>query len=1234
MMLMTLTSHRKPASKKITLVIKRESKTYFEMVQEKREREANMPPPRALKSEELDLDNLQDCGSRYELGYVIGSGVCADVYEALDTQNAGKKVSIKVQKINPEFIEDIKEEYRMLRDLSQHPNIPDFYGAYMKKHETHSDIWFVMQYCEGGPVTDLVRALIEQGKRLSEQHIAFILKEIITGMVFLHINHVMHRDLRGSNILLTKDGEVKIVDFGLSRETTNTFDKKKTYLGSPSWMAPEIMRCGYKEVDGYDNRIDVWALGITAIELGDGKPPFEDMHPTRALFQIVRNPPPGLYRSSNWSQHFVDFIAECLEKNPDHRPFMAELLEHPFISELPENDLHLASELKVLLENVTANIKSSRREEARIRDGFLKYKDQELQTMHVEDLAALETISEDLIVQELEERHNSKNHYTFVGDVLLFINPNTHLNLYGTKYHFKYKFKSRSDNAPHIFAVADSAYQDMMHHEEAQHIVLAGEILAGKTTSMRHLLKHLIFLGQGAAKVGEKIEKCINVIHAIGNAGTPINANSTRHVMYMQITYGSSGKLSGSIFWLYQLEKWRVTGNRDPLQANFHIFYYFYDAMEAAGELEKYHLAPGRKYRYLRAEQTDDKIPKGPRETPEDNVTKFQDIYQNLNDIEFDEIQMEMFSNVLAAILLIGEIQFDSTAENTAELANPEVAASVAKLLTLDEKKFQWSLCNYCVVKSGTAERRRHTKEEAEEAREVLARTLYVRLADWIVNVINLKLSLIRAIFGDKHCVGILDMYGFECYQKNEMEQLFVNTLNEQLQYSYNQKVFVWEMQEQEEEEVPITPLQYYDNKPTIDELLNKPEPMDVPNAVFQTKPLNGSTQSILQQGINQMTLDMERAIRAQSRFDNVLFAPLSIVGALALVLLGADGETKRELVNFMGVKTGRNLDNKSDVIHKALGAFFESLQPAKDKPRPAEVRFANGIFYESRYKIKKQYEQLAAEFYRAENYPLDFGNPASAHFVNKWVANRTEGRIENLLPGPLSPQIVLILANVIYFKGQWEVPFQTKYNKWDVFHGVNSMGMKEMIDVEMMTQMARVEYSHSQEGQVLGLPYKGDAVYMYFILPKNPDLKEYTKDLSHDKFLGIIAETSVVDVIYTIPKIKLTNSIELRPILNSMNVTSMFDISKSDLSNMLVDSDNSSVAVDQVFHKVDIELSEEGTEAAASTGIIITRITKPMVKVNRPFIFFIYHRPANTILFWGSIYKVDSNSKKPPSAE
>lgn len=152
---------------------------------------------------------------------------------------------------------------------------------------------------------------------------------------------------------------------------------------------------------------------------------------------------------------------------------------------------------------------------------------------------------------------------------------------------------------------------------------------------------------------------------------------------------------------------------------------------------------------------------------------------------------------------------------------------------------------------------------------------------------------------------------------------------------------------------------------------------------------------------------------------------------------------------------------------------------------------------------------------------------------------------------------------------------------------------------------------------------FAGNDVFMYFILPKNPDLEEYTKHLDYAKFMDIIEDTRPVEVIYTIPKMKVTSSIELRSVLSAMNVTSMFDISKSDLSNMFADnSTKSGVAVDQVFHKVDVEINEEGTEAAASTGIIVTRISKPMVRVNRPFIFFIYHKPKNTIVFYGTIYK------------
>lgn len=119
----------------------------------------------------------------------------------------------------------------------------------------------------------------------------------------------MHRDIRCNNILLTKEGEVKLLDFGLSKHLKGTLGKTDSIIGSPCWMPPEVVDPNYVE-DGYGTRGDVWALGITAIEMADGKAPFQDMHPTRAMFQIVRNPPPTLYRQSNWSDNFNDFINE------------------------------------------------------------------------------------------------------------------------------------------------------------------------------------------------------------------------------------------------------------------------------------------------------------------------------------------------------------------------------------------------------------------------------------------------------------------------------------------------------------------------------------------------------------------------------------------------------------------------------------------------------------------------------------------------------------------------------------------------------------------------------------------------------------------------------------------------------------------------------------------------------------------------------------------------------------
>ncbi|XP_014215430.1 neither inactivation nor afterpotential protein C isoform X2 [Copidosoma floridanum] len=772
------------------------------------------------------LDSIKDPGKRFTLRDRIGSGVCADVYEAVD-EEAGKKVAIKIQKLTPETQPLIVEEYRVLRDFSTHPNLPEFYGVYRKssgKKTEYDQIWFILELCEGGPIIDLVRGLTNSAKRMREEHIAYILRETIKAVMHLHENNVLHRDIRASNIMLTKEGEIKLVDFGLCRMIKGEMGRRFTCIGSPNWMAPEVVT-SKEPGPGYGTRCDTWAIGITAIELGDGDPPFGDMHPTRALFQIVRNPPPTLYRPSNWSQNFCDFIAECLEKNPDNRPFVAEIVEHPFLSELPENDYPLTQEIKALAMNMSAKGKRDRRPESIVRKGYLKtHQTYVPERMHQEDLAALEQLTEDRVLDELNERLRMGHFHTFVGDVLLILNPNEEQDIYGMQYHTKYQNKSRSDNAPHIYSVADSAYQDVLHHEEPQHILFTGESNSGKTTNMMHLIEHLMYLGKSLKDTGARVMKAIKLIHAFTNAATPLNTNATRCVFQVQTTYGSTGKASGAIFWVYQLEKFRVS-TRDRNQSNFHIFYYFYDGLEAAGNLRQYLLPQGRRMRYLRVYDSDSmsgrKRSFKVRNDPHGNSKKFEQIKECLRLLEMEE-HCETLCYVLAAILNLGDVRFIENNTGEAEVHNIETAKSVAELLNVDVKKFTWSLCNYCVIKKGAAVRRRLTCDEAKEARDVLANTIYQRLVDWLVNNINQKLSVSRTLFGDKFLISILDLFGFECFSKNRLEQLVINTMNEQLQCHYNHRVFVWEMQEQEEEEIPVEKFHFYDNKQAIDQLMSK----------------------------------------------------------------------------------------------------------------------------------------------------------------------------------------------------------------------------------------------------------------------------------------------------------------------------------------------------------------------------------------------------------------------------
>ena len=184
-----------------------------------------------------------------------------------------------------------------------------------------------MEYCGGGSVSDIMRL---RKKTLTEEEISTILKDTLEGLVYLHARRKIHRDIKAGNILLNSEGHAKLADFGVAGQLTDTMAKRNTVIGTPFWMAPEVIQ----EI-GYDCLADIWSLGITALEMAEGKPPYGDIHPMRAIFMIPTKPPPSFRNPDRWSPEFIDFVSRCLVKNPEHRSTASTLLQHEFIVRAP-----------------------------------------------------------------------------------------------------------------------------------------------------------------------------------------------------------------------------------------------------------------------------------------------------------------------------------------------------------------------------------------------------------------------------------------------------------------------------------------------------------------------------------------------------------------------------------------------------------------------------------------------------------------------------------------------------------------------------------------------------------------------------------------------------------------------------------------------------------------------------------------------------------------------------------
>jgi len=258
----------------------------------------------------------EDAAKRYKKLERIGKGSFGFVFKGRD-EETGNFVAIKTVDLRDtaDDLEVIQQEIYFLTQLDS-PYVTKYHGSYVVGNE----LWIVMEYLGGGSVYDL---LVHDP--LEEKHIALIVREVLKGLSYLHNQRKLHRDIKAANILLSDDGQVKLCDFGVAGQLTDSMTRKNTFIGTPSWMAPEVIINA-----GYDMRADIWSLGITVIEMAEGFPPNAQLHPMKVLYMIAKEPSPVL-SGAKYSNEIKNFVDRCLKKNPKQRPTADELLDDPFL---------------------------------------------------------------------------------------------------------------------------------------------------------------------------------------------------------------------------------------------------------------------------------------------------------------------------------------------------------------------------------------------------------------------------------------------------------------------------------------------------------------------------------------------------------------------------------------------------------------------------------------------------------------------------------------------------------------------------------------------------------------------------------------------------------------------------------------------------------------------------------------------------------------------------------------
>ncbi|XVE84815.1 hypothetical protein DITRI_Ditri17bG0043100 [Diplodiscus trichospermus] len=469
-------------------------------------------------------------------------------------------------------------------------------------------------------------------------------------------------------------------------------------------------------------------------------------------------------------------------------------------------------------EEITINCTSEKTVVAKISDVYPK--DPEFPSCGVDDMTKLAYLHDPGLLQNLKCRYDINEIYTYTGNILIAVNPFRSLpHLYDNHIMEQYKGAAWGEMSPHPFAVADSAYRKMINEGISQSILVSGESGAGKTESTKMLMRYLAYMGGRANKpeersVEQKVLESNPVLEAFGNAKTVRNNNSSRFGKFVEIQFDQRGSISGAAIRTYLLERSRVCQVSDP-ERNYHCFYML--CAGAPEDVEKYKLGNARTFHYLNQSNCYEL-------DAVDDSKDYLATRRAMDVVGISQAEQDAIFRVVAAILHLGNVDFAKGQETDA--AEPKDDKSrfhlktAAELFMCDEKSLEDSLCKRVIVTRGESITKSLDPDAATVSRDALAKIVYSKLFDWLVDKINVSISQDP---GSKFLIGVLDIYGFESFKTNSFEQFCINLTNEKLQQHFNQHVFKMVQEEYKKEEIDWSYIDFVDNQDILDLIEKKP---------------------------------------------------------------------------------------------------------------------------------------------------------------------------------------------------------------------------------------------------------------------------------------------------------------------------------------------------------------------------------------------------------------------------